>query len=78
VWARKEAVLKASGHGLAVDPRQVVVSGPEEPAALLQWKGDVPLGTGVQLADVPLTEPGHVAAVALLSDRPAQVRLVSA
>ncbi|TQJ51488.1 4'-phosphopantetheinyl transferase superfamily protein [Phycicoccus sp. SLBN-51] len=78
VWARKEAVLKASGHGLAVDPRQVVVSGPEEPAALLRWKGDVPLGTGVQLADVPLTEPGHVAAVALLSDRPAQVRLVSA
>lgn len=78
VWARKEAVLKASGHGLAVDPRQVVVSGPEEPAALLRWKGDVPLGTGVQLADVPLTEPGHVAAVALLSDRPTQVRLVSA
>jgi 4'-phosphopantetheinyl transferase len=78
VWARKEAVLKASGHGLAVDPREVVVSGPEEPAALLRWKGDVPLGTGVQLADVPLTEPGHVAAVALLSDQPAQVRLVSA
>ena len=78
VWARKEAVLKASGHGLAVDPRQVVVSGPEEPAALLQWKGELPLGTGAQLADVPLTEPGHVAAVALLSAEPARVRLVSA
>ena len=34
VWSRKEAVLKATGHGLVVDPRDVVVSGPDEDAAL--------------------------------------------
>lgn len=78
VWARKEAVLKASGHGLAVDPRQVVVSGPEEPAALVAWKGEQPLGSPVQLADVDLLDTGHVAAVALLTAEPATVKVVSA
>lgn len=78
VWARKEAVLKASGHGLAVDPRQVVVSGPQEPAALVAWKGEQALDRPVQLADVQLGELGHVAAVALLAADPAQVRVVSA
>jgi 4'-phosphopantetheinyl transferase len=78
VWARKEAVLKASGHGLAVDPRQVVVSGPEQPAALLAWKGEQPLGSSVQLADVDLADTGHVAAVALLTGGSASVRVVSA
>jgi 4'-phosphopantetheinyl transferase len=78
VWARKEAVLKASGHGLAVDPRQVVVSGPEQPATLVDWRGEQPLGSPVQLADVDLTDTGHVAAVALLTGEPASVRVVSA
>lgn len=78
VWARKEAVLKASGHGLAVDPRQVVVSGPEGPATLVAWKGEHPLGSPVQLADVELGEADHVAAVALLAAEPARVRVVSA
>lgn len=78
IWARKEAVLKASGHGLAVDPRQVVVSGPEEPAALVAWKGEQPLAPTVQLADVELEEADHVAAVALLAAGPAQVSVVSA
>jgi 4'-phosphopantetheinyl transferase len=78
VWARKEAVLKASGHGLAVDPRQVVVSGPQEAATLVAWKGEQALVRPVQLADVELGEPGHVAAVALLAPEPAQVRVVSA
>ena len=78
VWARKEAVLKASGHGLAVDPRQVVVSGPRERAALVAWKGEHPLGSPVQIADVELGDPEHVAAVALLSPEPVAVRVVSA
>jgi 4'-phosphopantetheinyl transferase len=79
VWSRKEAVLKASGHGLAVDPRQVVVSGPEEPAALLAWRGEHPLDRPAQLADVALgDDTGHVAAVALLASDPATVRVVSA
>ena len=37
MWSRKEAILKATGHGLVVDPSQVVVSSPDAPAALLEW-----------------------------------------
>lgn len=36
-WARKEALLKATGDGLAISPRKVVVSAPGEPPALLGW-----------------------------------------
>jgi 4'-phosphopantetheinyl transferase len=36
-WVRKEAVLKATGHGLSVDPAGVVVTGPGEPPRLLAW-----------------------------------------
>ncbi len=43
VWARKESVLKASGHGLVVDPRQVIVTGPKEQPALVSWRGEHPL-----------------------------------
>lgn len=37
LWVRKEALLKAAGCGLSVDPSLVRVSGPREPAAVLAW-----------------------------------------
>lgn len=37
VWTRKEAVLKAAGVGLLVDPASVVVTRPGTPAALVDW-----------------------------------------
>jgi 4'-phosphopantetheinyl transferase len=77
VWARKESVLKASGHGLVVDPRQVVVSGPAEPPELRAWRGEHSLPGPVQLADLDLGDPNHVAAVALLADQRLEVRVVS-
>jgi 4'-phosphopantetheinyl transferase len=77
VWARKESVLKASGHGLAVDPRDVVVTGPAEPAALVQWRGDRPLTRPVQLHDVPLPHPGYAAAVAVLTEGPVDITVLS-
>ncbi|HEY7718134.1 MAG TPA: 4'-phosphopantetheinyl transferase superfamily protein [Pedococcus sp.] len=78
VWARKESVLKATGHGLVVDPRQVVVSGPAEPAALRDWLGEHPRTGPVQLADVDLDDPQHVVAVALLADDAPALTVVSA
>ncbi|MFF8597580.1 4'-phosphopantetheinyl transferase family protein [Streptomyces sp. NPDC015232] len=38
-WVRKEAVLKATGVGLRVDPARLTVSAPDRPAELLDWRG---------------------------------------
>jgi 4'-phosphopantetheinyl transferase len=80
VWARKEAVLKATGHGLVVDPRDVVVSGPDQDATLVAWRGLAPMGSPVHLLDVPLGAAGYAAAVAVLcpeSLEPVQLDIVS-
>ena len=59
VWTRKEAILKAAGTGLAVDPRRLeldeleVLSAPRELGGPGDWT----------LADVPTA--GHAAALAL-------------
>ena len=39
IWVRKEAVLKAAGTGLAVDPRRLEVSPPSAAAGLLRADG---------------------------------------
>lgn len=64
-WVRKEAVLKATGRGLAVDPRSVRVSEARQPAALLDWSAPDSPGD-VWLADVPVTD-GWLAAVAVIT-----------
>lgn len=66
VWARKEAVLKATGHGLVVDPREVVVSGPDMAPVLVAWRSTWAPPGRVGLADVPLDDQDMRAAVALL------------
>lgn len=38
-WVRKEAVLKATGEGLRVDPARLTVAAPDQPAELLGWRG---------------------------------------
>ncbi|MFH5822976.1 4'-phosphopantetheinyl transferase family protein [Georgenia sp. AZ-5] len=69
-WTRKEAVLKATGDGLAISPARVEVSAPGTPAALRHWSGpgDVPR---VALAD--LIRPRYVAAVAAVGGEPLKV-----
>src|SRR5690606_22853124 len=37
-WSRKEALLKATGHGLAAPMTDIRVSAPDEPAAVLAWE----------------------------------------
>ena len=73
-WARKEAVLKATGYGLAVDPAALEVSAPHLPAALMAWHAGEPPPRHVQISDIP-ADDGHVAAVAVLTQMPVGVDL---
>lgn len=66
LWVRKEAVLKATGHGLRIPPDQVEVSGPLDKPALLGWPLDIP----PQSVHIQALDPGagYVGVVALLAD----------
>ncbi|MCE1178962.1 MAG: 4'-phosphopantetheinyl transferase superfamily protein [Micrococcales bacterium] len=72
-WARKEAVLKATGHGLSIDPPAIRVAGPDEPAALVSWADGVPSPGPVQLLDHQVDEGRHVACLAVLTDETLEV-----
>lgn len=71
VWVRKEAALKATGHGLRISPNKVEVSGPEEEPELLSWPLDIPP------AEVRFRRlspgPGYVGAIAVIGGRSVQV-----
>jgi 4'-phosphopantetheinyl transferase len=73
-WARKEAVLKATGYGLAVDPAALEVSAPHLPAVLTEWHADEPRPQHVQLSDLSVDDD-HVAAVVVLAQMPVGVDL---
>ena len=64
-WVRKEAVLKATGWGLAIDPRGVRI---DDGPRLVAWDERLPAPERCWLADLPVTE-GYVGAVAVI--RPA-------
>lgn len=70
-WTRKEAALKATGDGLAVSPRSVVVSAPGAAPALVSWAraGD-PLP--IRLVDLH-PGSGFVASLAALRAEPPRV-----
>lgn len=77
-WTRKEAVLKATGDGLRLPMRDLVISGPLDPPAMRQWVQRPELVGQIWLLDLDL--PGsvatsHIAALAGLGGRPDQVRL---
>lgn len=76
-WTRKEAVLKATGRGLAVDPTALEVSAPHLPAALMGWHADEPPTAPAQLTDVFVGDDGEdqVAAVAVLAHAPCEVAI---
>ncbi|GAA2513628.1 4'-phosphopantetheinyl transferase family protein [Streptomyces gobitricini] len=67
-WARKEAVLKATGDGLMVEPSLLTVSAPDAPAALLEWRERAEPHLPVRLHDLDAGD-GYRAAVAVLGTR---------
>ncbi len=66
-WTRKESLLKATGHGLSIDPRRIRLADPDAVPRLLAWEGP----------DRPHLEPwmhdlelgGHPGCVTVLSER---------
>ena len=72
VWVRKEALLKAHGLGLAVDPRDVRLGDD----GLESWDSPHPPPRTVWLRD--LAVPGHVIAVAVLAHADQDVAGMSA
>lgn len=69
-WARKEAVVKATGDGMRADLRKLVVSPPDADAEVLAWAGHDEL---LQLTDVTVPS-SYRAAVAVLTPEPTAVR----
>jgi 4'-phosphopantetheinyl transferase len=67
-WTRKEAVLKATGHGLAIPLQRVSVSAHDAAPALLCWTAEPPLAGPVELLDLA-GAPDHPAALCLLGER---------
>jgi 4'-phosphopantetheinyl transferase len=64
-WARKEAVLKATGDGLAVSPVLLTVTPPDAAPALLAWEGERRPVQPLRLYDVR-AGAGHAGALAAL------------
>lgn len=72
-WARKEALLKATGLGLSGGLRRVTVSPPHTEARLISWEGGG-RPDAAWLSDLERGE-GYRSALALLTDRPVEVRV---
>jgi 4'-phosphopantetheinyl transferase len=72
LWVCKEAVLKATGHGLRLDPRAVEIGGPADRPVLRGWPLPEPPGA-TRLARLS-PGAGHVAALALLGADPVPLR----
>ncbi|WP_030173000.1 4'-phosphopantetheinyl transferase family protein [Spirillospora albida] len=70
-WSRKEALLKATGHGLAAPMTAIHVSPPDAPAEVLAWHGEA-AAAEVRLADLT-PGPGYAASAAVLTSRPLKI-----
>jgi 4'-phosphopantetheinyl transferase len=76
LWVRKEALLKATGHGLRLPMDQIEVSPADQAPALLRW----PLPRPVEEVRMATLNPGpeHVAALAVLTGAPIAIRELDA
>jgi 4'-phosphopantetheinyl transferase len=65
-WVRKESVVKATGHGLVINPDLIDVTPPGSAPALLAWPDDEPLDSPAWMFDVECPD-GYIAAATVLS-----------
>ena len=64
-WVRKEAALKATGHGFRVPPQAITVSAPSQHPELVDWAAGVPRPPAIRLHDLSPHE-GYAACLATL------------
>ena len=64
-WVRKEAAVKATGHGMRMPLGAIAVSAPDEPARLESWPADDAPPAAIRLHDLDAGD-GHVACLATL------------
>jgi 4'-phosphopantetheinyl transferase len=64
-WTRKEAVVKATGKGLAIPPGSFAVTSPADPPGVIAWPSMPGRGREVSLHDLH-PGVGHVASLAVL------------
>jgi 4'-phosphopantetheinyl transferase len=76
-WVRKESVVKATGHGLMIDPDLIEVTPPDSAPALLAWPGEMPLDAPAWMFDVDCPA-GYVAAATVLSSAQPDLLMVRA
>lgn len=76
-WTRKEAVLKATGDGLAVEPSGIHVSAPGQPPMLLAFPGRPHLVGDATITDLS-PGSGYVAALCVLDVTPGHIRQLDA
>lgn len=67
VWVRKEALLKALGLGLAVDPRSIWLSAPGSRPTLLRWEAAGPPARQTWMFDLDVPT-SYVASLSVIGD----------
>ncbi|MBC7633192.1 4'-phosphopantetheinyl transferase superfamily protein [Aeromicrobium sp.] len=70
MWVRKESVLKATGHGLTIDPRSIRVSAPDRRPELLIWPAGEEMTGPAQMFDLAMPEGYSAALTVLIGERP--------
>lgn len=68
-WTRKEALLKATGHGLAIPLTSLTVTAHDAAPELVSWTAEPPLEAPVHFVDLAAAAPDHFASLAMLGGR---------
>jgi 4'-phosphopantetheinyl transferase len=76
-WTRKEAVLKATGFGLTLDPATVEVSAPDQPPEVVSWPHVTESADDFTLVDLDVGA-GYLACLAVQAPPDVAVRVQDA